>query len=45
MKKVRIRYPATSKIGAVDFEKRARKNSASAMPISFAKILKQSKKR
>ena len=37
--------PAPSKPCPVDFEERARKDSAAAMPVSFATLLKEGKKR
>ncbi|HXP63508.1 MAG TPA: hypothetical protein VN829_23595 [Dongiaceae bacterium] len=37
--------PAPSKPVPVDFEERARKDSAAAMPVSFAALLKEGKKR
>ncbi len=37
--------PAPSKPFPIDFEERARKDSAAAMPVSFADILKEVKKR
>jgi hypothetical protein len=36
--------PASAKSVAVNFEKRARRDSSKAMPISFAKLLSESKK-
>jgi hypothetical protein len=37
--------PASSKPVAVDFEKRARKDSAAAMRVTFAALLREGKKR
>jgi len=37
--------PAPAKACPVDFEERARKDSAAAMPVSFATLLKEGKKR
>jgi hypothetical protein len=37
--------PALSKPSPIDFEDRARKDSAAAMPVSFAAILKDGEKR
>jgi len=37
--------PAPAKSGPVDFEERARQDSAAALPVSFAAILKDGKKR
>ncbi len=37
--------PASSKSVAVDFEERARKDSVAAMPVSFAALLREGKKR
>ena len=37
--------PASSKSAVVDFEKRAREDSSKAMPISFAEVLRERKKR
>jgi hypothetical protein len=37
--------PAVSKPVAVDFEKRARQDSSKSMPVSFADILRERKKR
>jgi hypothetical protein len=37
--------PVPAKSGPVDFEERARKDSAAAMPVSFAAILQEGKKR
>jgi hypothetical protein len=37
--------PAPSKRAPVDFEARARQDSAAAMPVSFAVLLKEGKKR
>jgi len=37
--------PASSKVAAVDFEKRAREDSSKAMPVSFVEILRERKKR
>jgi hypothetical protein len=37
--------PARSKAVPVDFEERARKDSLAAMPVSFAALLKETKKR
>jgi hypothetical protein len=37
--------PAPATPVAVDFEARARKDSAAAMPVSFAALLKEGKKR
>jgi hypothetical protein len=41
---LRSRGSAPSKVVPVDFEQRARKDSAAAMPASFADLLKATKK-
>jgi hypothetical protein len=37
--------PASSRSPVIDFEKRARQDSSNAMPVSFAQLLRERKKR